>query len=123
MAPAKLNLTLEVLGRRPDGYHEIASVMQTIDLGDRIRLEPADSLEIEVSGDRGVDVPEDPSRNLAYRAATALKDSVGRPDLGARIGLDKRIPAGGLGGGSSDAAAVLRGLNRFWHLKLADETL
>jgi 4-diphosphocytidyl-2-C-methyl-D-erythritol kinase len=124
IAPAKINLTLEVVGRRPDGYHDIASVIQTIDLSDRIRLESADSLEIEVSGERAADVPEDASRNLVYCAAVALRDLAGRPDLSARIRLEKRIPAGaGLGGGSSDAAAVLRGLNRFWRLKFDDVVL
>jgi 4-diphosphocytidyl-2-C-methyl-D-erythritol kinase len=119
IAPAKLNLTLEVLGGRPDGYHEIASVMQTIDLADHLRLEPADGIVLVATGDEAGALPEDAESNLAYRAAVALRYAAGRPDLGARISLDKRIPAGaGLGGGSSDAAAVLRGLNRVWRLDL-----
>lgn len=124
MAPAKLNLTLEVLGRRADGYHEIASVMQTLDLADRVRLDEAPSIEIEVGGDQVLGVPLEGPRNLAYRAAVALAEEAGRNDLGARIVLEKRVPAGmGLGGGSSDAAAVLRGLNRLWRLDLDAEAL
>ncbi len=101
VAPAKINLTLEVLGKRDDGYHEIRSVMQAIDLHDEITLEsPADS-ELRVSG---TGVP--PDDDLVLRAARALDRR------GAHIRVRKRIPAGaGLGGGSSDAAATLRGLS------------
>jgi 4-diphosphocytidyl-2-C-methyl-D-erythritol kinase len=123
VAPAKLNLTLEVLGRRPDRYHEIASVMQTIDLADRVVLEAADRLTLELAGVTA-GLPEDATANLAYRAAIALREAAGQPGLGARIVLEKRIPAGaGLGGGSSDAAAVLRGLNQLWRLRLDLVTL
>jgi 4-diphosphocytidyl-2-C-methyl-D-erythritol kinase len=118
IAPAKVNLTLEVLGNRPDGYHEIASLMQTIDLVDRVRIEPADRLTLVVRGDGAVHLPPANSDNLAMRAAVAMRDAavVAR---GARIVLDKHIPAAmGLGGGSSDAAAVLRGLNQLWDLSL-----
>ena len=119
IAPAKLNLTLEVLGRRSDGYHEIASVMQTIDLADRIRLEAAPTLSLEIEGDAANELPADPADNLAMRAAIALRDAAASLGLGARIVLEKRVPAGtGLGGGSSDAAAVLRGLSRLWRLDL-----
>lgn len=100
LAPAKLNLFLEVLGRRPDGYHEIDSVFAALDLADTVRVAPAPSLSLTVEGRAA---PADRT-NLAWRAAEAL----GVP---ARIHLVKRIPAGaGLGGGSSDAAAVLRAL-------------
>jgi 4-diphosphocytidyl-2-C-methyl-D-erythritol kinase len=112
-AAAKVNLTLEVLGKRADGYHEIATVMQAVDLSDRITLDAADDLELRSSSG---DVPTD-TRNLALRAAVALKEAAGAPG-GVRIVLDKRIPvAAGLGGGSSDAAAVLIGLNRLWRLR------
>ena len=115
IAPAKLNLVLEVTGRRPDGYHEIASLMQTIDIADTVRLEAADSLELNVGGETTAGVPREGPANLAFRAAQALALTAGQPNLGARIELEKRIPAGmGLGGGSTDAAAVLRGLNRLW---------
>lgn len=114
-APAKVNLILRVRGRRPDGYHEIASLMQRIDLCDEVALSLAE-------GDLAVitDHPEVPSgpENLAHRAAEALL----RPrDLrvGVRIQITKRIPVGaGLGGGSSDAAATLRGLNALLGLGL-----
>jgi 4-diphosphocytidyl-2-C-methyl-D-erythritol kinase len=112
-AAAKVNLALEVLKRRPDGYHEIATVMQTVDLSDRLVLEDSDALEVRTSAPG---VPTD-ERNLAYRAAAALRSAAGI-SRGARITLDKRIPvAAGLGGGSTDAAATLIGLNRLWGLR------
>jgi 4-diphosphocytidyl-2-C-methyl-D-erythritol kinase len=112
-ASAKVNLALEVLSRRPDGYHEIATVMQTVDLADRLVLEEADELAVSTSAPG---VPTD-ERNLAYRAAAVLREAAGL-SRGVRITLDKRIPvAAGLGGGSTDAAAVLAGLNRLWGLR------
>jgi 4-diphosphocytidyl-2-C-methyl-D-erythritol kinase len=118
LAPAKLNLSLEVLGRRPDGYHELATVFQTVGLYDELTFEPADELTLEV---------DDPTlateQNLVVRAARRLQEAAGR-QLGARIRLVKRIPtAGGLGGGSADAAAALRGLRRLWQLDLDDARL
>ena len=122
-APAKVNWTLEVLERRPDGYHEVRTVLQTVDLCDRVRAWPAGDLELVLTDPAGkagaplVDVP--PVENLAYRAAALLRDRAGRAGLGARIELAKAIPAGaGLGGGSSDAAATLRALDRLWGLGL-----
>jgi 4-diphosphocytidyl-2-C-methyl-D-erythritol kinase len=118
-AAAKVNLVLEVLGKRDDGYHELVTVMQAVDLSDRITLEEADGLELR---SRTPDVPSD-GRNLALRAATALREAAG-VTRGVRITLDKRIPvAAGLGGGSSDAAAVLLGLNRLWRLRWPVERL
>jgi 4-diphosphocytidyl-2-C-methyl-D-erythritol kinase len=112
-AAAKVNLVLEVLSKRDDGYHEIATVMQTVDLADRLTLEDADTIELRVH--EGL-VPSD-ATNLALRAALALREAAGI-DRGVRVGLDKRIPvAAGLGGGSADAAAVLMGLNRLWGLR------
>jgi 4-diphosphocytidyl-2-C-methyl-D-erythritol kinase len=112
-AAAKINLTLEVLGRRNDGYHEIVTVMQTVDLSDRLVVEDADVLELRTTAS---DVPTD-GTNLALRAAAALRDGAG-VSRGARITLEKRIPvAAGLGGGSADAAAALVGLNRLWGLR------
>ncbi len=111
-AAAKVNLVLEVLGKREDGYHELVTVMQAVDLSDRLTLEDADVLELRTSAPG---VPTD-GRNLALRAAAALREAAG-VTRGARITLDKRIPvAAGLGGGSTDAAAVLLGLNRLWRL-------
>ena len=123
LAPAKINWTLEVLGRRPDGYHEVRTVLQTVDLCDRVRVSPAADLELVLAGpigQAGAPLNAMPSsENLAYRAAALLRDRAGGRSLGARIELEKAIPAGaGLGGGSSDAAATLRALDRLWGLSL-----
>ena len=110
---AKVNLALEVLGKRTDGYHELSTVMQTVDLADRLVLEDADELALTTTSP---DVPANGS-NLALRAAAALREAA-HVDRGLRVSLDKRIPvAAGLGGGSSNAAAVLLGLNRLWNLR------
>lgn len=99
-ARAKLNLFLELLGRRPDGYHEIDSVFAEIDLFDTLRIEPADEISLTIEGRIAPAGPD----NLVWRAAAAL-------GARARIHLVKRIPMGaGFGGGSSDAAAVLKAL-------------
>lgn len=116
-APAKINFTLEVLGRRPDGYHEILSVAQTVDLWDEMQITPAAELSLEVTG---LPLPQaaQGEENLVLRAARLLQEWTGWP-YGARIRLHKAIPpAAGLGGGSSDAAAALRGLNLLWDLRL-----
>ena len=123
MAPAKINWTLEVLGKRSDGYHEIRSVMQTIDLVDTMTLRPADTLTLSITGDPAVLWNDSLESNLAYRAGALLRERCGARS-GAEIQLEKRIPvASGLGGGSSDAAAALRGLNRLWKLRLREEDL
>ncbi len=115
---AKINLTLEVLGRRSDGYHEVRTALQTIDLADHLHFTPAHSLEFECS------VPELAGEdNLVWKAACALREFTGC-DKGARIRLQKQIPAGmGLGGGSSDAAATLNALNELWELGLDEQQL
>lgn len=108
LAPAKVNLTLDVLGRRPDGYHELASIMASVDLFDRVILQAASPGVLEVTWE-GQALPQD---NTARRAAAAFFAQ--RPG-GARIHLVKTIPQqAGLGGGSADAAAVLRGLSRLY---------
>jgi 4-diphosphocytidyl-2-C-methyl-D-erythritol kinase len=110
---AKVNLALEVLGKRGDGYHEIATVLQAVDLFDRLTMETADILSLHA------DDPELPTDdgNLVMRAARLLQKTAGI-EKGARLRLQKRIPvAAGLGGGSSDAAATLLGLNRLWGLR------
>ncbi len=113
-APAKLNLYLHVTGRRADGYHELDSLVTFTALADTLEIAPADSLDLVVKGPFAAAL--DAGDNLAARAATALAEKVGR-SAGVRITLDKRIPvAAGLGGGSADAAAVLRGLARLWRL-------
>ena len=112
-APAKINLHLEVLGLRPDGFHELAMVMQTLDLADTLRLRPTADGAISLSCDHA-DLPTDGS-NLIVRAAELLRARTGLPELGAAISLEKRIPIGaGLAGGSSNGAAALVGLNALW---------
>ncbi|MEQ1764645.1 MAG: 4-(cytidine 5'-diphospho)-2-C-methyl-D-erythritol kinase [Pyrinomonadaceae bacterium] len=107
---AKINLHLRVLGKRDDGFHEIFTVFQTISLADELSFEPAEVFEL-ICDDPAVPTDE---VNLIVRAAMALK-----PNGGARISLIKRIPmGGGLGGGSSNAATALIGLNRLWQLGL-----
>ncbi len=116
--PAKINLYLRVLGKRDDGYHEIESLMQAVDIYDEITLERSDAIEITC---------DDPSlsrdeSNLAFKAATALQDRFYFP--GVKIDLVKRIPSGaGLGGGSADAAFVLRGLCRLYGLTPAPDEI
>jgi 4-diphosphocytidyl-2-C-methyl-D-erythritol kinase len=118
LAPAKINWTLEVLGRRDDGYHEIRSVMQTIDLCDEIWVERAEELRLEVTGNH-----EASEEDLALKAARLLAERVGR-ELPALIRIAKRIPvAAGLGGGSSDAAAVLLCLDHLYELGRSQEEL
>ncbi len=109
-APAKVNLYLGVGARRADGYHDVETVLQTLSLSDTVVIEPAGGLSVACDTDLGLPAEE----NLAYRAALALAGTLGRVPR-ARISLTKRIPAGGgLGGASSDAAAVLVGLARLW---------
>jgi 4-diphosphocytidyl-2-C-methyl-D-erythritol kinase len=123
LAPAKLNWTLEVLRRRDDGYHEIRSVMQTIDLCDTVTLIASDGVHLQIDGDAELLANELVDTNLAYRAAMALQ-ALTQKTAGVRIKLEKRIAvAAGLGGGSSDAAAVLRGCNVLWDLRLDDAGL
>lgn len=110
-ACAKINLNLRVVGKRPDGYHEIETVLQTISLSDTLIFDRAEgAVTLEVTCGRA---PADES-NLVLRAAAGLS-AVQPPESGARVRLEKRIPVGaGLGGGSSDAAAALVGLCRLW---------
>jgi len=110
-APAKLNLFLHIVGRRADGYHELQTVFQFVDLCDDIHIDVRSDGEIRlIAGAPGVPAETD----LCVRAARALKDSSGS-SLGANIRVVKRIPmGGGMGGGSSDAATCLVALNRLW---------
>lgn len=120
-APAKINLSLDVLGKRNDGYHDVEMIMTTIDLYDRIELKslPEDVIKVSLWSRY---VPND-ERNLAYKAAAALKSRY-RISRGVHIIIEKNIPvSAGLGGGSTDAAAVLRGLNKLWSLNLPLEEL
>jgi len=116
-APAKVNLDLRVTGRRPDGYHELDSVVAFTAWADELTFAPARGLGLELAGPFAPALAE-PCENLVLRAARRLAEHAGCPAR-ARITLDKRIPvAAGLGGGSADAAATLRGLNRLWRLGL-----
>lgn len=119
-APAKLNLFLHVTGRRADGYHLLQTVFQLIDLCDDLRLEPAPAGVITFTADSDAPGGDD---DLTLRAARALQRFTG-VQAGARLTLRKQLPmGGGLGGGSSDAATVLLGLNRLWGLELPIPTL
>lgn len=120
-APAKINLTLDALCKRTDGYHELESIMTTIDLADRIDLFLRNDQKITLESSSGL-VPHD-EKNLAYRAALLLREKTGIRK-GVHIRIYKHIPvAAGLAGGSSDAAATLRGCNRLWRLGLTDKEL
>ena len=119
-APAKINLGLAVHVRRADGYHDISTIFLKIALADELGIEATDNPDIAIRCDDPA-VPGDP-RNLVHRAATALQPAA--PGRGARFRLRKSIPvAAGLGGGSSDAAAALSGLNTLWNLQLAPAEL
>ena len=124
-APAKVNLGLRVLGTRADGFHALDSVVALLGFGDDVELDRAETTTLEMVDD-GVGLgalPTDIERNLAVRAVRLLEREVGRP-LPTRIRITKRIPlGGGLGGGSTDAAAVLRGMNDLWALGLSRERL
>lgn len=120
-APAKINLLLDVLRKRDDGYHEVEMIMTMVDLADRLELEELPRDTIIISSQAGY-IPLD-EKNLAFQAARLIKD---RYDVnkGVYIHLDKNIPvAAGLAGGSSDAAATLRGLNRLWRLGISEDEL
>ncbi|WP_035054738.1 4-(cytidine 5'-diphospho)-2-C-methyl-D-erythritol kinase [Carnobacterium pleistocenium] len=120
-APAKINLCLDVLHKREDGYHEMEMVMTSVDLADRIALKTLEEDLIVIHSTNGF-LPLD-QRNHAYKAAKLLKDTY-HIKKGVDISIEKKIPiAAGLAGGSSDAAATLRGLNRLWHLNLSNEEL
>ncbi|MGG0791795.1 4-(cytidine 5'-diphospho)-2-C-methyl-D-erythritol kinase [Peribacillus simplex] len=120
-APAKINLALDVLFKRPDGYHEVEMIMTTVDLADRIELKEITGNRIQILSHNRF-VPDD-HRNLAYQAAFILKERFGIKK-GVSITIEKNIPvAAGLAGGSSDAAATLRGLNRLWKLGLSMDEL
>lgn len=119
-APAKLNLFLHILGRREDGYHELQTLFQLLDYGDQLSFRHRHDGQIKLSPE----FPDIPSEsNLVYRAAKALQNETGCT-LGADIHLNKNLPAGGgIGGGSSDAASTLVGLNHLWKTQLSKDAL
>jgi 4-diphosphocytidyl-2-C-methyl-D-erythritol kinase len=117
-APAKINLTLEVLHKRPDGFHEIRSILQTIDLCDTLRLKTGQGISFQCDT-----LGWSAEKSLVSRVVSLLREATGCA-LGAEIKIKKRIPlSSGLGGDSSDAAALLRGLNELWRLNLTQEKL
>jgi 4-diphosphocytidyl-2-C-methyl-D-erythritol kinase len=120
LAPAKINLSLEVLNKRPDGFHEVMTVMQTIGLADKIYLKPAADLQFDCNQPEMV--VED---NLVWQAALLMHEMCGEnQQRGADLYLEKVIPIkAGLGGGSSDAATTLVALNRLWDMNLDDDRL
>ncbi|RKD22805.1 4-(cytidine 5'-diphospho)-2-C-methyl-D-erythritol kinase [Ammoniphilus oxalaticus] len=116
-APAKINLTLDVVGKRADGYHEVEMVMTTIDLADRIDIYPREDDQITIDCSAYF-VPLG-EKNLVYQVAKIIKDKLGIKQ-GVHFYIHKRIPiAAGLAGGSADAAAAIRGLNNLWQLGLS----
>ena len=121
-APAKVNLDLRITGRRPDGYHELDSLVVFTGWADQLTFTRHRRLTLELSGPFATAL-DDAAGNLVLRAARRLAEHAGcLPHV--RIALDKRIPvAAGLGGGSADAAATLRGLSRLWQLELRDADL
>jgi 4-diphosphocytidyl-2-C-methyl-D-erythritol kinase len=118
-APAKLNLFLRVVGRRADGFHELETVFQSIDLADELTFAPADDLRLT----GGCEAAPPGRENLVLRAAIALRETTGFTG-GASIHLNKEIPVvAGLGGGSSDAASTMLALNQWWKLGLRMDQL
>ncbi|MGT2926923.1 4-(cytidine 5'-diphospho)-2-C-methyl-D-erythritol kinase [Streptococcus cuniculipharyngis] len=120
-APAKINLGLDILGRRPDGYHDLAMIMVSVDLNDYVTLTdwPGDEIILESNNCR---MPLN-ERNDVYKSVCLLREKYGIK-RGVKIHLEKKIPiCAGLGGGSTDAAATLRGLNQLWQLGLSQEHL
>ncbi|MGG4218541.1 4-(cytidine 5'-diphospho)-2-C-methyl-D-erythritol kinase [Paenibacillus jamilae] len=120
-APAKINLMLDVLRKRDDGYHEVEMIMTMVDLSDRLTMSELPRDTIIISSQAGY-IPLD-EKNLAFQAARLIKERY-NVSTGVHIHLDKHIPvAAGLAGGSSDAAAALRGLNKLWKLGISDAEL
>ena len=122
-APAKVNLYLHLIGRRPDGYHLLDSLVAFADIGDRITAELAPTLSLEISGPEADGLADLGQGNLVLRAARMLADHTATA-RGAALHLQKNLPlAAGIGGGSSDAAAVLRVLATLWQLSIDEEAL
>jgi len=113
IAPAKINLYLAVGAKQPDGYHDVTTVLQALEFGDELTMRPSDRLSLVCDPDLGISAQD----NLAFRAALAMGETFDRSPAVA-IELSKRVPHGaGLGGGSSDAAAVIAALARLWEIE------
>lgn len=122
-AYAKINLGLDVVRRRPDGYHEVKMIMQTISLHDELRFEETGGKEIILVSNDNPLLPEDAKDNLIYKAAECIRREYGM-ERGVKITLQKNIPiAAGMAGGSTDAAAVFHGLNELWQLSMSREKM
>ena len=123
-APAKLNLYLHVTGRKPDGYHELDSLVAFATIGDEVALRQAQAFRFEITGKQaGALAHEDSGSNLVVKVARALADATGK-NLDVHMALVKNLPvASGIGGGSSDAAAALRLLARYWNIPQDDPRL
>jgi 4-diphosphocytidyl-2-C-methyl-D-erythritol kinase len=122
-APAKVNLYLHVTGRRSDGYHQLDSLIAFADIGDEIRAEPAIDLSLEIGGPEASGLVGELCDNLVLRAARLLAEHIGRVP-GASLRLEKNLPvAGGIGGGSSDAAAAFRALTAMWDVSISETAL
>lgn len=124
-APAKVNLTLRVGPRRPDGYHQLATVFMAVGLADQVTCTPLDDgrIVVDISGEGAALLPRD-GTDLTGRAAALLRARYGHPGLGVHLQVDKAIPvAAGMAGGSADAAAALRGCNDAWDLGVDDDGL
>ena len=122
LACAKINITLDILGKRPDGYHDLKSIMQTVSLHDVVELDIGTGKPWTLSCVKP-DIPCD-ERNLAWKAAKLYCDAVGKDPDGIAIRIEKNIPSGaGMAGGSADAAAVLRALNRYFGELMTPEEL
>lgn len=119
--PAKINLFLKITGRRDDGYHELQTLFQLLDYGDTLQLSHRDDGELAlINALSGVNIED----NLVFRAARKLQPFARDIPCGANITLEKRLPmGGGIGGGSSDAASTLLGLNQLWQLDLSVDQL
>jgi 4-diphosphocytidyl-2-C-methyl-D-erythritol kinase len=122
-APAKVNLTLQIVGKRPDGYHLLDSLVAFTAYGDTVEAAHADGLRLRLDGPFGAPLRTDTAENLIVKAARLLAAAAGIEPR-AELRLIKRLPvASGIGGGSSDAAAALRALSRLWRLDLADSDM
>ncbi|MBV9824837.1 MAG: 4-(cytidine 5'-diphospho)-2-C-methyl-D-erythritol kinase [Alphaproteobacteria bacterium] len=117
-APAKINLYLHVVGRRPDGYHLLDSLIAFADIGDWVTARPADGLSLTIEGPEAGSLTDQTADNLVLRAARLLAEAMPQPPPGAALHLHKVLPvSSGIGGGSSDAAAALRALCRLWRYR------
>jgi 4-diphosphocytidyl-2-C-methyl-D-erythritol kinase len=119
---AKINLFFELLSKRKDGYFQVETILQEIDLHDNILIRDKEGGDISVEVSPSLNIPK--GDNIAYKAARLIQKKAGKNNRCAEIFIEKKIPVGrGLGGGSSNAASVLKGLNKLWQLNFSSEEL